>query len=150
MEKAAKSTWQRCLCHAVAGWLLLHQKRENLGCSSSLSSSLTSSHFSLSGVGIPACILIPVHLLPSLCFCPACGSLSSCGKAWFVVLGLRHHLPLLLHVCWQEVFRACVVLMSFSAPLHPYVQKGVNLYPSFLKEKTILRTFLLQNLLLRN
>lgn len=78
----------------------LYQKRENLGCSSSLSLSLTSVLiFCLLGVGIPTSLhpnpctppTLPVLLSTS-------GSLSSCGKTWFVWPGLRHHLPLLLHV----------------------------------------------------
>lgn len=41
-------------------------------------------------------------------------------------------------------------VVSFSVPLHPCVQKGVNLHPSFLLVVWILRTFLFQNVSLRN
>lgn len=145
MKKAATSTWELCLCHAMAGWLLLYQKRGNLGCSSSISWSLIS-------------VLIFLcqeknSLHPNPCTPPTLPVLLS--SLWLLIL------------LWQSLFcgasahaasaptPACLLaggaqglsgVNEFSVPLRPYVQKRVNLYPSFLKENTTLRTSLLQNL----
>lgn len=76
-----------------------------------------SPHFPVAGT---ICLLSPSLLLSFLGFCPACGSSSLGGRGWFVGPGLRYELALPLH------FGARMVVVSFSMPLHPYVQEGAK------------------------